>query len=139
MSACPLSNPNKAVVQMAEERVLRDLVDPAVTDTDELLRRLAAENPQSNAFPGDQVRQGKAMLMSWRSQLQKAICGKDRIASHPAVAGTDNVNDMVALAALVAAEVPTAIGSGINNMLIAALVVRIGIRKFCDGYEPTKA
>lgn len=139
MSACPLSNPNKAVVQMAEERVLRDLVDPAVTDTDELLRRLSAENPQSNAFPGDQVRQGKAMLMSWRSQLQKAICGNDRIASHPAVAGTDNVNDMVALAALVAAEVPTAIGSGINNMLIAALVVRIGIRKFCDGYEPTEA
>lgn len=122
---------------MAEERVLRDLVDPAVTDTDELLRRLAAENPQSNAFPGDQVRQGKAMLMSWRSQLQGAICGKDRIASHPAVDGTDNVNDMVALAALIAAEVPTVIGSGINKMLIAALVVRIGIRKFCDGYDPT--
>ena len=121
---------------MAEERVLRDLVDPAVTDTDELLRRLAAENPQSNAFPGDQVRQGKAMLMSWRSQLQEAICGKDRIASHPAVAGTDNVNDMVALAALVAAEVPSVIGSGINKMLIAALVVRIGIRKFCGGYDP---
>ena len=124
---------------MNDDELLRTLVDPAVTNTDELLRRLAAENPQSNAFPGDQIRQGRAMLMSWRVQLQGAICGKDGIANHPAVAGTDNVNDMVALAALVAAEVPTVIGSGINKFLIAALVVRIGIRKFCDGYEPTDA
>lgn len=124
---------------MEDEILLRELVDPSTTETDELLRRLAAENPQSNAFPGDRVRQGRAMLMAWRGLLQASLCGKDRIASHPAVAGTDNVNDMVALAALVAAEVPTPIGSGINKLLIAALVVRIGIRKFCDGYQPTDA
>ena len=122
---------------MSDEDQLRDWVDPAVTDMEELLRRLAVENPQSNAFPGDQVRQGRAMLLGWRAQLRAAVCGKDRIANHPGVAGTGNVDDLVALAALVAAEVPTAIGSGINKLLIAALVVRIGIRKFCDGYEPT--
>lgn len=121
---------------MEDEALLRELVDPSVTPTDDLLRRLATENPQSNAYPGDLVRQGRAMLMTWRVQLQGSVCGKDRIAGHPAVGGTDNVNDMVTLAALVAAEVPTTIGSGINRLLIAALVVRIGIRKFCDGYEP---
>lgn len=124
---------------MDNESFLRSLVDPSVSDIDALFRQLAEETPQSNAFPGDQIRQGKAMFMSWYAQLHAALCGNDRIASHPAFAGTDNVNDMVALAAIVASEIPSDIGSGVNQALIAALSVRIGIRKFCEGYEPAES
>lgn len=123
---------------MGDDVLLTELLD-SDTSTEDLFRRLAVENPQSNAFPGDQIRKGRAMFLSWYAQLQGAICGNGRIASHPAIAGSDNSNDLVALAAVVAAEIPTEIGTGINNFLIAALIVRIGVRKFCEGYDPSDA
>lgn len=114
-------------------------MDPDRTSLDDLFRELAQQNPQSNAFPGDLARKGRAMLSAWRAQLRLNICGNARITQHPAIAGTDDVNDMVALAALVATEVPVDIGVGFNRILIAAMLVRMGIRRFCAGYSPDDA
>lgn len=118
---------------MNEDEQLKAWLDPQITTVESLYEALAQTAPRSNAFGGDLVKQGRAMLLGLRAQLHSRICGNERIVRHPAIAGTSQVNDSLALAALVAAEIPTEIGSGVNKLLIAALLVRIGIRQFCEG------
>lgn len=122
---------------MDENDQLKAWLDPQVTTLDGLYEALAKTAPRSNAFGSDLVKQGRAMLLGFRTQLHRRICGNDRIVQHPAIAGTSQANDSLALAALVAAEIPADIGTGMNKLLIAALLVRIGIRRFCEGPAPT--
>lgn len=119
----------------SENDQLGVLLDPSKTSLDDLYAMLGKTSPQSNAFGGDMAQQGRRMLLGMRAQLKGAICGDDKIASHAAVQGSDDSNDMIALAAVVAALIPTTVAIAVNSTLVAALIVRIGIRKFCEGPE----
>lgn len=112
---------------------LKRWLDPGQTSLDDLYAELGEVSPQSNAFGGDLVKQGRSMLLGLRAQLHEAVCGNEQVRNHPAVSGSDNINDSIALAAIVAAVIPQPVAAGINGLLIAALIVRIGIRKFCEG------
>ena len=111
---------------------LKIWLDEDETSLDDLYRELADTSPQSNAFGTDKAKQGRAMILAMRAQLHGAVCGNDKISAHPAIAGTDNVNDSVTFAALVAAVIPNPVATGLNAALIAAIIVRIGIRIFCN-------
>lgn len=109
------------------------LLDPNETSLNDLYRMLGKASPQSNAFGGDLVKQGRAMLLGMRARLHGVVCADEKITSHPAVSGSDNVNDSIALAAIIAAVIPPAASASVNTLLIAALIVRIGVRNFCQG------
>lgn len=117
----------------ADEAKLRDWLDPETTSLEDLYAALGDTSPQANAFGGDLVKQGRAMLMGMRARLHGAVCGNEEVRNHPAVSGSDNINDTIALAAVIAAVIPAPVAVGINSLLIAALMVRLGVRNFCDG------
>lgn len=108
-------------------------LDPEETSLADLYKELGKASPQSNAFGGDLAKQGRAMLLGMRARLHGVICENQKIAAHPAVSGSDNINDSIALAAIIAAVVPPVASVSVNSMLIAALIVRIGVRNFCAG------
>lgn len=116
-----------------DERQLRVWLDPEVTRLEDLYKALGETSPQSNAFGGDLIKQGRTMLMGMRARLHGAVCGNEQVRNHPAVAGSENINDSIALAAIIAAVIPAPVSAGINTLLIAALIVRLGIRNFCEG------
>ena len=116
-----------------EEAKLRAWLDPDVTSLESLYAELGEASPQSNAFGGDLAKQGRAMLMGMRARLHGAVCGNEKVRNHPAVSGSDNINDTIALAAIIAAVIPAPASVGVNSFLIAALIVRIGVRNFCEG------
>tara|TARA_B100000929_G_C15136218_1_gene292993 strand:+ start:66 stop:455 length:390 start_codon:yes stop_codon:yes gene_type:complete len=103
------------------------------TSIDELYVELAKLRPQSTAFGGNLVKQGRSIFINFRTQLYNKICSNEKIINHPAIGGSENVAEMIGLVALVASCIETdVIAKSINVMLIATLVVRIGIRKFCE-------
>jgi|GEM_PF-6910286 len=109
-------------------------LNPGLTSLDELYETLAKTSPQSNAMGGDLTKQGRAMLLAMRTRLHGFICKNDEISSHPAASGaSDNINDTIALTAIIAAVIPSDLGTGVNATLIAVLIARIGVRNFCKG------
>lgn len=120
-----------------EDAILKRWLDEDQTSLGDLYAELAKTSPQSNAFGGDLIKQGRSMLLGMRASLHGAVCGDAKIANHPAVAGSEDSNDMIALAAIVAAVIPQPVAVGVNTTLIAALIVRIGVRRFCDGPAAT--
>ncbi|NQY97513.1 MAG: hypothetical protein HRT82_10160 [Henriciella sp.] len=105
-----------------------------LTSLEDLYTELAKTSPQSNAMGGDLAKQGRAMLLAIRTGLHDLICKNDEISNHPAVSGgSDDINDTIALTAIIAAVIPSDLGTGVNATLIAVLIARIGVRNFCIG------
>jgi hypothetical protein len=103
------------------------------TSVDELYVELAKLRPQSTAFGGNLVKQGRAIFINFRAQIYNKICTNEKILNHPAIGGSENAAEMIGLVAVVASCIESdVVTKSINVMLIATLVVRIGIRKFCE-------
>lgn len=124
------------MTERPDDKQVEHWLNPDVTSLEDLYRLLGESSPQSNAFGGDLVKQGRAMLFGMRARLLSAVCGNEKVISHPAVSGSDDVNDSIALVAVIASVIPPMASVSVNTFLIAALIVRIGVRNFCKGPGP---
>lgn len=83
------------------------------------------------AFGRDPVEAGKSLLRNLHETLSGPVCGSKKIKS--LVQDPEGYsNDSIALGALIATQIENSPAQIVNRALAAALIVRIGVRVFCE-------
>ncbi len=84
----------------------------------------------SGAIGRDIVEAGKALLRNLHRSLTDVVCCSS-VVKTCVIDKETNTSDMIALAAIIAALIKQSQAQVVNVTLVAALIVRVGIRKFC--------
>lgn len=115
---------------MTNQATLERWINPDLSTMDDLLEELAIQSPQADAFAGNLAKRGREIILALRGELQKVICCSSEVLEHSYL--SDEIADKLALVAVIASLIPEEMGKAMNATLVAAILVRIGIRRFCE-------
>lgn len=112
----------------AEQISFIDHFYTADLQTDQLLVMLG-ENAGANASGDNFYERGKSFFINSKSRLHKEICNNKALKSYCI---NVNVIDVTTCLALIVGGLQGAKNDGINYYLIIAIIVRMGIRNYCN-------
>ena len=113
-----------------------DLDRLAALSTDEIYAELAREADEDHAFGQDQIRRGRDLFRNLETTLKRRVCpGYQHRMRDPHL--TESQADVLAAAAVLASLVGSQLGPGVNAAVLAMLIVRHGVREWCEGFDPT--
>lgn len=119
----------KARLSAEDLKALQQLLAPQTT-LDALYADFAKEELGAGAIGRDPVEAGKAHLRNLHGSVEGFVCGSATV-RELVEDKTANTADMIALGAVIAALIDQSPARIVNTTLVAALIVRVGVRKFC--------
>lgn len=121
----------KIQLQKLDKHELHQAQQFLASDINELFTELGHEVLGDGALLDDLHAAGKRIFWNLSDELRKRLCGNQQLKGLADPANADTA-DGLALLAVIAALVQPDTGEGINALLVAAIVVRLGLRQLCD-------
>jgi len=120
-------------VSSAQRQELSDLL--AANPTESTLFHALGAAMGAEAFGDDPEDGGRAVFRRRAQEIRDAVCGNALVRNY---CTNPNVSDTTSIAVSITGALVSAHFSGINVVLVAALVTRIGLRSICgDAVRPT--
>jgi hypothetical protein len=114
-----------------EQRMLAERYLDPILSTDTLFGELAAEVSGPGAMIDDLIGSGQVIYRNVVKRLRGTLCSDGRLRAS-VDAENAQAGDGIALLAVVASMVQS-LGTGLNSLLLAALILRIDLRELCRG------